>query len=131
MGHTHLEVSLYCIAPKRSPVGLTDAAKGLTIPARKPFTCRKLARPMLEDPSIRKTISAACTLLHLPAKEMWHRRWLRAHSHMGITLRVGIIYTLSFGPFNGGQEENHCEHSTPHLHNLRGKKELCFVKFIQ
>lgn len=123
VGHTHLEVSLYCIAPKRSPVGLTEAAKGLTIPARKPFTCRKLTRPMLEDPSIRKMISAACTLLHLPAKETWHRRWLRAHSHMGVTLRIGIIYTLSFGPFNGGQEENPCEHSSPHLHNLRGEKK--------
>lgn len=32
----------------------------------KPFTCTKFARPMLEEPSTRNTISAACTLLHLP-----------------------------------------------------------------
>lgn len=63
----HLEVSLYCMAPNRIPDSLTELANGLTIPAMKPFTCRKLARPILEDPSTRKTISAACTLLHLPA----------------------------------------------------------------
>lgn len=63
----HLEVSLYCTAPKRIPVALTELAKGLMIPAMKPFTCRKLAWPMLEEPSTRKTMSAACTLLHLPA----------------------------------------------------------------
>lgn len=119
-GVSHLEVSLYCIAPKRIPDSLTELAKGLTIPARKPFTCRKLARPILEDPSIRKTISAACTLLHVPAKNtsvshMWEKG--------GVVFEKakGIIHTLSFSPFNGGQEENHCEHAAPHLHNLKGK----------
>lgn len=63
---SHLEVSLYCMAPKRIPVALTELANGLMIPAMKPFTWRKLAWPILEEPSTRKTISAACTLLHLP-----------------------------------------------------------------
>lgn len=34
-----------------------------------------------------------------------------------------MISTLRFGPFDGGQQENHREHSAPHLHNLRGKKK--------
>lgn len=73
---SHLEVSLYWMAPNRIPDWLTAPANGFTIPAIKPFTCRKLALPILEDPSIRKTISAACTLLHLPVntsdeEHMW------------------------------------------------------------
>lgn len=43
------------------------------IPAIKPFTCRKLALPILEDPSTRKTMSAACTLSHLPVKWTMHK----------------------------------------------------------
>lgn len=67
---SHLDVSLYCMAPKRIPVALTELANGLMIPAMKPFTWRKLAWPILEEPSTRKTISAACTLLHLPTNTM-------------------------------------------------------------
>lgn len=29
-----------------------------------------------------------------------------------------VIYTLSFSPFNGGQEDSHSENPAPHLHNL-------------
>ena len=76
MNVIHLEVSLYCMAPNRIPDSPTELANGLTIPAIKPFTCRKLALPILEDPSTKKTISAACTLLHLPAK------WWRIYIYM-------------------------------------------------
>lgn len=63
-----MEVSLYCTTPKRIPVGLTELANGLMIPTMKAFTCRKFAWPMLEEPSTRKTKSAACALLHFPVK---------------------------------------------------------------
>ena len=55
----YLDVSLYCTAPKRTPDWPTLLMKGLATPTIKPFTCRKLILPMLEDPSIKKTMSAA------------------------------------------------------------------------
>ena len=55
----YLDVSLYCTAPKRTPDGPTLLEKGLATPTMKPLTCRKLSLPMLEDPSTRKTMSAA------------------------------------------------------------------------
>lgn len=89
------------MAPNRIPESLTELANGLTIPAMKPFTCRKLARPILEDPSTRKTISAACTLLHLPAntsdrENMWaHRDILsihkQTHKHMRRSLGADVV----------------------------------------
>lgn len=110
------------MTPNRIPDSPTELANGLTIPAIKPFTCRKLARPILEDPSTRKTISAACTLSHLPVNT---KRW-RIHvstwtdTHLGRTLwwRIRIIDTLRFTPIHGGQQDSHSEKPAPHLHNL-------------
>lgn len=81
--------------------------------------------------SINQEDNICCLRVITPAcKDMRHRIWLTAHRHMGITLRIGIIHTLSFGPFNGGQEENHSEHTAPHLYNLRGKRGVFFKVFF-
>lgn len=91
---SHLEVSLYCMAAKRIPVSLTELVKGLTMPVMKPFTCRKLALPILEEPSTRKTISAACTLLHLPmTQENTHEHIFIWQMNTRITFRrVEVVW---------------------------------------
>lgn len=89
---SHLEVSLYCMAPKRIPVALTELANGLMIPAMKPFTRRKLAWPMLEEPSTRKTISAACTLLHCPTNTMKTEHMRSQWSYCLQTNREGGLF---------------------------------------
>lgn len=129
---SHLEVSLYCIAPNRIPFSLTKLANGLTIPVIKPFTWRKFARPILEDPSTKKTISAACTLLHLPANtEGWRIHWENTlfvfkQTQIGAGVVVGriiwFIFTLSFSLFHGEQQDDHSEKPGPHLHKP-GHKE--------
>lgn len=132
---SHLEVSLYCMAPKRIPVALTELSNGLMIPAMKPFTWRKLAWPMLEEPSTRKTISAACTLLHLPAntRSRADMRWqelLSAEENR----RGEEHFTLSFRSVQDRQEDRGCEEPGPHLNSLnthRIRFRLCHLPFVE
>lgn len=58
-GPAHRGSSLYCTTAKRTPCALAAPTKGCTSPSRNPRTSRKLLRPMDEEPSSRKTISAA------------------------------------------------------------------------
>lgn len=132
---SYLEVSLYCMAPKRIPVALTELWNGLMIPAMKAFTWRKFAWPILEEPSTRKTISAACTLLHLPANTRiradvrWQELLSAEEDRWG-----GEHFTLSFSSLHGRQEDCRREEPGPHLNSLNKQRirfGLSLLPFVE